>query len=38
MTLASLTNDPEKAAEVVKIGDDYLRRPAKWLTDQIKNS
>jgi hypothetical protein len=37
MTLASLTKDPEKAAELVKTGDDYLRRAAKWLADQIKD-
>jgi hypothetical protein len=37
MTLASLTQDPEKAAELVKTGDDYLRRAAKWLADQIKD-
>jgi hypothetical protein len=37
MTLASLTKDPEKAAELIKIGDDYLRRAAKWLGDQIKD-
>ena len=37
MTLASLTKDPEKAAELIKTGDDYLRRAAKWLADQIKD-
>jgi hypothetical protein len=34
---ASLTKDPEKAAELVKAGDEYLRRAAKWLADQLEN-
>ena len=37
LLLASLTTDPEKAAELVKAGDDYLRLAAKWLADQLKN-
>ncbi len=37
MTLASLTKDPGKAAELIKTGDDYLRRAAKWLADQLKD-
>ena len=37
LVLASLTKDPEKAAELVKAGDDYLRLAAKWLADQLKN-
>jgi hypothetical protein len=37
MTLASLTKDPEKAAELIKTGDEYLRRAAKWLADQLKD-
>jgi hypothetical protein len=38
MTLASLTKDPEKAAELAKAGDDYLRCASKWLADQLKDS
>jgi hypothetical protein len=34
---ASLTKDAEKAAELVKAGDEYLRLAAKWLADQLKN-
>jgi hypothetical protein len=34
---ASLTKDHEKAAELVKAGDEYLRLAAKWLADQLKN-
>jgi hypothetical protein len=37
LLVASLTEDPEKAAELVKAGDDYLRRAAEWLADQLKN-
>ena len=37
LVLASLTKDPEKAAELVRAGDDYLRLAAKWLADQLKN-
>jgi hypothetical protein len=37
LLLASLAKDPEKAAELVKTGDDYLRRAARWLADQLKN-
>jgi hypothetical protein len=34
--LAAVTKDPEAAAELLKAGDDYLRRAAEWLADQIK--
>jgi hypothetical protein len=37
LLVASLTKDPEKAAEFVSTGDDYLRRAAKWLADRIKD-
>jgi hypothetical protein len=37
LLLASLTKDPEKAAELVKAGDDYLRLAAKWLADRLEN-
>ena len=36
--LAALTKDPDAAAELLKAGDDYLRRAAEWLADQIKNA
>ena len=36
LSLASLTKDPEKAAELVNTSDDYLRRAAKWLADQLE--
>jgi hypothetical protein len=35
--LAAITKDPDAAAELLKAGDDYLRRAAEWLADQIKN-
>jgi hypothetical protein len=35
--LAAVTKDPEAAAELLKAGDDYLRRAAEWLADQLKN-
>jgi hypothetical protein len=35
--LAAVTKDPEAASELVKAGDDYLRRAAEWLADQLKN-
>jgi hypothetical protein len=35
--LAALTKDPDAATELLKAGDDYLRRAAEWLADQIKN-
>jgi hypothetical protein len=35
--MAAVTKDPEAAAELVKSGDDYLRRAAEWLVDQLKN-
>jgi hypothetical protein len=34
---ASLTKDAEKAAELVKASDEYLRLAAKLLADQLKN-
>ena len=37
MSLAALTKDPEKAAELVKTGDNYLRRAAQLIADQLKN-
>jgi hypothetical protein len=37
MALASFTKDTDKAAELIKTGDDYLRRAAKWLADQVQN-
>jgi hypothetical protein len=37
LLVASLTKDPEKAAELVKAGDEYLRLAAKWLADQLKD-
>jgi hypothetical protein len=36
--LAAVTKDPDAAAELLKAGDDYLRRAAEWLADQLKNS
>jgi hypothetical protein len=35
--LAAVTKDAEAAADLVKSGDDYLRRAAEWLADQLKN-
>jgi hypothetical protein len=35
--LAAVTKDPEAAAELLKAGDDYLRRAAEWLADQLKD-
>jgi hypothetical protein len=37
LLLATLTKDPEKAAELIKTGDDHLRRAAKWLADRIQD-
>jgi hypothetical protein len=37
LLLASLTKDSEKVAELLKTSDDYLRRAAKWIADQLKN-
>jgi hypothetical protein len=34
--MAAITKDPVAAAELVKAGDDYLRRAAEWLADQVK--
>jgi hypothetical protein len=36
--MAAITKDSEAAAELVKAGDDYLRRAAEWLADQVKNA
>jgi hypothetical protein len=36
--MAVITKDPKAAAELVKAGDDYLRRAAEWLADQVKNA
>ena len=33
-----LVAHPEAAAELLKAGDDYLRRAAEWLADQLKNA
>jgi hypothetical protein len=35
--LAAVTKDPEAAADLLKAGDDYLRRAAEWLADQLKD-
>jgi hypothetical protein len=37
LLLAALTEDPEKVAELVKTADDYLRRSAEMIADQLKN-
>jgi hypothetical protein len=36
MSLAAVAKDPEKAAELVKTGDDYLRRAAQLIADRPK--
>jgi hypothetical protein len=36
MSLATLAKDLEKAAELIKTGDDYLRRAAQLISDQLK--
>jgi hypothetical protein len=36
--LAAVTKDAEAAADLVKAGDDYLRRAAEWLADQLKHA
>ena len=36
--MAAITKDLEAATELVKAGDDYLRRAAEWLADQVKNA
>jgi hypothetical protein len=36
MILAALTKDPEKAAELIKTGDDYLRRASQLISDHLK--
>jgi hypothetical protein len=35
--VASLTKDPEKAAELIRTADEYLRRADRWLADRIKD-
>ena len=35
--MAALAKDPEAAVELVKAGDEYLRRAAGWLADQIEH-
>ena len=37
LSLASLTKDPEKAAQLLKTADDYLHRAAEQLSHQIGN-
>ena len=36
MSLATLAKDLDKAAELIKTGDDYLRRAAQLIADQLK--
>jgi hypothetical protein len=36
MSLAAVAKDPEKAAELIKTGDDYLRRAAQSIADRLK--
>jgi hypothetical protein len=36
MSLAALTRDPDKASELIKTGDDYLRRAAQVISDHLK--
>jgi hypothetical protein len=36
MSLAALAKDLEEAAELIKTGDDYLRRAALLISDQVK--
>jgi hypothetical protein len=35
--LAAVIKPPEAAAELMRAGDEYLRRAADWLADQLKN-
>jgi hypothetical protein len=37
MSLAALTKDPDSAAELIKRGDDYLRRAAQLIADRLKD-
>jgi hypothetical protein len=37
MSLAAVSKDPEKAAELVKTGDDHLRHAAQLIADQLKD-
>jgi hypothetical protein len=37
MSLAALAKDPEKVAELIKTGDDYLRRASQLISDQLKS-
>jgi hypothetical protein len=34
--LAAVTKDPDAAADLLKSGDDYLRRAAGWVADQLR--
>jgi hypothetical protein len=36
MSLAALTRDPAEASELIKTGDDYLRRAAQLISDHLK--
>jgi hypothetical protein len=36
MSLAAFTKDPERVAELIKTGDDYLRRAAQLISDHLK--
>jgi hypothetical protein len=35
--LAAVTKDPNAVAELLKTGDDYLRRAAEWRTHQSRS-
>ena len=35
LSLAALTKDPEKTAQLIKTADDYLHRAAEWLAHQL---
>jgi hypothetical protein len=37
MSLAAVAKDPERAAELIKTGDDYLRRAAQSIADRLKS-
>jgi hypothetical protein len=36
MSLAALSKDPERAAQLIETGDDYLRRAAQLISDQLR--
>jgi hypothetical protein len=38
LAMAAFAKDPEAAVELVKAGDDYLRRAAEWLADRCKDA